>query len=222
MNIKVHGTTMSPWVRRLITFLVEKDLAYELVNVVPLGEPDPDYLKISPLGKVPLLEVDGRYLPDSLSACTYLEDIRPDPALLPSDPWNKAWMLWLCDYLGSGFFSRVEVPIFINRFINPNFLQQETDHDAVADALAQMPGFYDYLEQQIGGREFLASDTLTLTDLTAGSIFLNMRHGGEEVDSSRWPELAAYVTRMHARPSFQHILESERQALGTLSPVFAA
>lgn len=204
-----------------MTFLTEKNVSYEMVNVVPLGDPDPDYLKISPLGKVPLLEVDGRYLPDSLAACTYIEDVVAEPSLFPSDPWDKAWMLWLCDYLATGLFSRVEVPIFINRFINPHFLQKQADDDAIAAALAQMPGVFDYLEQQLDGRDFLVTDSLTLADLTAGSIFLNLRHGGEEVDGSRWPRLAAYVSRIHARPSFAAIIDTERQALGSLSPVFA-
>ena len=83
MQLKVHGTILSPWVRRLLVFIEEKGLDYEIVNVVPMGDPDPDFLKISPLGKVPVLEYNGRFLPDSLAAATLLEAEAPEPSLFP-------------------------------------------------------------------------------------------------------------------------------------------
>ena len=83
MQLKVHGTILSPWVRRLVLFIEEKGLDYELKTVVPMGEPDPDFLKISPLGKIPVLEFNGRFLPDSLAACTLLEAEVADPPLFP-------------------------------------------------------------------------------------------------------------------------------------------
>lgn len=222
MKIAIHGTLLSPWVRRLLAFCEEKGVEYDIVNVVPLGEPDPEFLKISPLGKVPVLEVDGRYLPDSLAACSYLESVIDSPVLFPSDGWERGWMLWLCDYLGTGLFSKVEAPLFIQRFVNPAFLNMETDDAVVAEALAQMPGHFDYLESQLGeGKEFLVGDALSLADLTAGSIFVNFRHAGETVDADRWPALAAYVERIHARPSFVRILEREKEAVGAVSPMFA-
>ncbi|MEM9178289.1 MAG: glutathione S-transferase family protein [Pseudomonadota bacterium] len=222
MQLKVHGTILSPWVRRLVAFIEEKQLDYELVSVVPLGEPDPDFLKISPLGKVPVLEFNGRFLPDSLAACTLLEAEAPDPALIPKTGWDHAWMLWLCDYLSTAFFSKVEAPLFIQKFINPNFQNTEPDQAVIDAALAYMPQVFDYLEAQLrSGVPFLLGDTLSLVDLTAGSIFVNFRHAGETVDPARWPNLADYVDRMHSRPSFERILEIEKSTVGTRSPIFA-
>jgi glutathione S-transferase len=34
-------------------------------------------------------------------------------------------------------------------------------------------------------------------------MFVNFELAGETVDAARWPKLAAYVKRIHARPSFQ-------------------
>lgn len=223
MQLKVHGTPLSPWVRRLILFIEEKGLDFELVNVVPLGDPDPNFLKISPLGKVPVLEFNGRFLPDSLAACTLLEAEAPAPALFPKSAWDHAWMLWLCDYLSTALFSKVEAPLFVQRFIAPNFQKADPDPDVIAAALAAMPAIFDYLESQLrSGRPYFLGDEISLADLTAGSIFVNFRHAGENVDASKWPNLADYVTRLHARPSFVKVLERERAAVGTLSPLFAA
>ncbi|MEM9724159.1 MAG: glutathione S-transferase family protein [Pseudomonadota bacterium] len=222
MQLKLHGAILSPWVRRLALTLEEKDLAYELIPVVPLGEPDPEFLKISPLGKVPVLEVDGRFLPDSLAGCAFLEDLAPSPALFPDDSWDRAWMLWLCDFLGAGLFSKVEAPLFVQRVINPNFLKKEADAGVIAAALDALPRHFDYLEGQLGDGAFLVGEQLSLADLTAGSVFMNMRHADAPVDAATWPRLASYVDRLHARASFQRILEIERGALGAISPVFAA
>ena len=222
MKLKIHGTLLSPWVRRLAAFLEEKGQTYEMVTVVPLGDPDPDFLKISPLGKVPVLEVNGRFLPDSFAACTFLEAEISEPALFPEDSWDHAWMLWLNDFLATALFSKVEASLFIQNFINPTFRQTEPDAAIVAEAYAAMPQVFDYLEAQLAsGRPFLLGDTCSLADLTAGSIFVNFRHAGETVDAARWPNLSDYVYRLHTRPSFERILEQERALVGAASPVFA-
>ncbi|MEM9570648.1 MAG: glutathione S-transferase family protein [Pseudomonadota bacterium] len=222
MQLKVHGTILSPWVRRLVLFIEEKGLDYELKTVVPMGEPDPDFLKISPLGKIPVLEFNGRFLPDSLAACTLLEDKAPDPALIPKDGWEHAWMLWLCDYLATAFFSKVEMPLFVQKFINPNFQNTAPDQAVVDAALAYMPKVFDYLESQLAsGHAFLMGESLNLADLTAGSIFVNFYHAGETVDQGRWPNLADYIARLFVRDSFKRVLEIEKQTVGSISPIFS-
>ena len=222
MELKVYGTIFSPWVRRLMALIDEKGLTFELVRVMPLGDPDPDYLKISPLGKVPVLEVDGRHLPDSLAASAYLDSLVATPRFFPEDGWQRAWMLWLCDFLGTGVFSKVEAPLFIQRFINPSMMGKAPDPDIVQAALDQMPYHYDYLEGQlVDGAPFLLGDEISLVDLTAASVFINMLHAGEPVDATRWPKLAAYIDRLLARPSFQKLLAAEREAVGDRSPLFA-
>ena len=221
MQLKVHGTLLSPWVRRLVAFIEEKQLDYEIVTVIPLGEPEPDFLKISPLGKVPVLEINGRFLPDSFAACTLLEFEAPSPELFPDNGWDEAWMLWLCDYLATALFSKVEAPLFIQQFINPNFQKIDPDPEIVAAAKAFRPQVFDYLESQLAsGRAFLLGDQCSLADLTAGSIFVNYFHAGEGIDAERWPNLSDYVPRLHARPSFQRILQQERDLVGAASPLF--
>lgn len=49
-----------------------------------------DYLAINPQGLVPALEVGGTVLTQSLAICEYLDEVYPDPPLLPSDPLERA------------------------------------------------------------------------------------------------------------------------------------
>lgn len=50
----------------------------------------PDYLAINPQGLVPALNVGGHVLTQSLAICEYLDEVYPEPALLPSDPVARA------------------------------------------------------------------------------------------------------------------------------------
>ncbi len=222
MELTIYGAIVSPWVRRLMIACEEKALSYDHVSVNPLGEPDPEFLEISPLGKIPVLQVDNRHMPDSLAACVYLDGEVPKPSLFPQDNWQRGWMLWLCDYIGTGVFSRVEAPIFINRFVNPNFLQKEPDQDAIDAAMALIPRYFGYLEQQLShGKPYFLGDELSLADITSAAVFVNFGHAGVSVDRGVFPHLADHVDRMFARRSFQSILEREKAAFGAISPLFA-
>ncbi|MDT4889178.1 hypothetical protein FQZ97_1258470 [compost metagenome] len=49
-----------------------------------------------------------------------------------------------------------------------------------------------------------------------------MRHGGESVDASRWPGLAAHFERVVARPAMQEILAGEQTIIAKMTAKAAA
>lgn len=86
--IKLFGTSVSNYFSTAKAAFLEKDVPFEEVSIFPSQEPE--VLASAPVGKVPFLEVDGETLTETNVIFDYLEDIKPSPALYPSDPWKRA------------------------------------------------------------------------------------------------------------------------------------
>ena len=74
-----------------------KGIAYRSVpvNLLEGEQKDPDYVARNPQGFVPFLEIDGAKLNQSLAIIDYLDATRPEPALVPADPADRAHVLAL-------------------------------------------------------------------------------------------------------------------------------
>ena len=69
-----------------------KGIDYEqrAVNLAEGTQKDDDYRALNPQGLVPMLEIDGQRLTQSLSIAVYLDQVYPDPPLMPRDPAEGA------------------------------------------------------------------------------------------------------------------------------------
>jgi glutathione S-transferase len=86
--IRLHGIPISNYYNSVKLALIEKQMAFEEVNVFP-GR-DPEILTASPMGKVPWIDIDGAPLTEKNVIFDYLEDTQPQPPLYPSDPYARA------------------------------------------------------------------------------------------------------------------------------------
>jgi maleylacetoacetate isomerase len=60
------------------------------------------YLKKNPLAQVPCLEFNGQFVSQSMAICFYLDDIKPNPRLFPTEPIYKARVIEICELMNSG------------------------------------------------------------------------------------------------------------------------
>jgi maleylacetoacetate isomerase len=63
---------------------------YRAVHLVKGEQKSPEYLKLNPQGLVPCLVVDSNVLTQSVAIIEYLEEVYPNPPLLPRDPLSRA------------------------------------------------------------------------------------------------------------------------------------
>jgi glutathione S-transferase len=87
--LTLYDAARCPYCARVRITLAEKGIEYETVEIDLSDRPDWIWEK-NPLGKVPIIEEDGFLLPESEVIMEYLEERRPEPALLPADPVARA------------------------------------------------------------------------------------------------------------------------------------
>jgi glutathione S-transferase len=208
----VHGSSLSPFVRKVMVFAAEKGLALEN-KAAPPGPKTPEFLAISPFGKIPAFE-DGDYqLCDSSAIVHYLEAKHPEHRLIPTDPRALGRAIWFDEYADTIMFSAA-APIFFNRVV-AKLMGIPGDLAAADKAEAEMlPPVLDYLESVIPDSGFLVEDRLTLADVAVVSPFVNFDHAGVHGDAARHPKIMAYVAGILSRPSFAAIIAKEKAFLG--------
>ncbi len=210
--MRIFGSSLSPYVRKVLVVAHEKGVEIEL-KTIGLGDPDPAFRAASPFGKMPAL-VDGDYtLCDSSAIVHYLEAKHPDPALIPSDPEERGKVIWFEEFADT-ILMDCGRKMFFNRVVAPLFLKREGNAD-VADKAEEdeLPPLLDYIDGVMPDSGYLVGDRFTLADVAVASLLANLAHCGAEIDPARWPRVASFAARMHARPSFAAYLDRERAAL---------
>lgn len=198
----LYGSSMSPFVRKVIAFASEKGIELD-VQPVGVGDANPDFRRASPFGKMPAF-VDGDYhLADSSAIIHYLEARHPEPSMIPSDPELRGMCIWYEEFADT-ILAGCGAKMFFNRIVAPVFLKRDGDM-AAADAAErdELPRVLDYIESVAPDDEgFLVGETLTLADIAVAGPFANLRHLKIDLDEERWPKTLAFTRRILSRPSF--------------------
>lgn len=206
----VYGSSISPYVRKVLAFAAEKGVALEL-KPVGLGAQDPEFREASPFGKIPGLRDGDFTISDSTAIVMYIETKHHEPNLIPTEAKARARVVWY-DEFADTILTAAGGAIFFNRVVAPRFLGREGDEAAAAKAEAeQLPPALDYLERVLPASGWLVEDRLTLADIAVASPFVNLLHVGITPKPETHPKLAAFVAKMHARSSFATWIDKERR-----------
>lgn len=166
--MKLYDSDWAPNPRRVQCFLAEKGLAIERipVDLKSGAHKHPDFARINPLHRVPVLELDdGTHISESIAICRYIEEVHPEPRLFGRDAREKALVeMWN---------RRVELGLFANisaafRHGHPGMAVAEQPQ-VKEWAEANRPKALDalqFLDRHLGGRQWLVDDTFSIADIT--------------------------------------------------------
>src|SRR5215470_5612337 len=107
---RLHHFVLSPFCRKVRLVLGEKKLGFELVAERP-WERRAEFLALNPLAQVPVvIEESGGIVADSNAITEYLEEVHPQPPLLPPRPAERAEVRRLIAYCDQMIFNDVTAP----------------------------------------------------------------------------------------------------------------
>jgi glutathione S-transferase len=88
-EIELFTANFSPFAQRVRLALIEKGIDFWHTEIDLANKPE-WFLVISPLGQVPVIRHEDRFITDSTVILEYLEDVYPQPSLRPRDPGKRA------------------------------------------------------------------------------------------------------------------------------------
>jgi len=199
--IKLYDFKSSPNCQRVKVVLAEKNLPYEIVPIDLRAQEQktPDYLKMNPYGKVPVLTDDATVLYESCVINEYLEEKYPNPPLMPKEPGQKAKARILIDYGMSHFdgpYQKLRMELMKE--------QKDQNPQVIDGAKSELRKLLQRLENEIGAQQYLMGD-FSLVDADLLPRFTRLEGFGVLPDPSL-PRLGKYLERIKARPSVKAIL----------------
>ncbi len=215
--VKIIGSYLSPYVRKVLVVLHLKGIAYEIDPIIPFMG-DQRFSQLSPVRRIPVLIDDQVTLADSTVICEYLEERHPARALYPRDIVRRARARWLEEFADTRMGDVFIWQLFNQVAINPFVWGQKTDETALHRTLTEeIPRVLDYLEAELPAQGFLFGD-VSVADIGIAVFFRNASFARYQVAAGRWPRTAAFVQRVLALECFERLKPFEDRLLRTPIP----
>jgi glutathione S-transferase len=200
----VHSAPGSPFGRSVLAALEEKGAAYRLAAVRGAATKAEPHLARHPFGRVPVLEHDGFMLYETQAILRHLDRVLPKPPLTPTDVKAAARMDQVMNVSDWYLFQGVNNVIGFQRIVAPLLLGATPDEAAIAAAMPKAHTVFKELSRLLGDKPYFAGDTVTLADLMVGPQLAFLAQTPEwKPLTANAPNLAAFLERAEARPSFQ-------------------
>lgn len=214
MSIVIHGSLLSPFTRKVTLVAMEKSVPFESKDINPYQPPD-YFPSISPLRRIPVLEDGDFILNDSSAISAYLDSAFPElnGSLIPTAPKALGYVLWIEEYADTALFTDISEGVFRPIFIN-QMLGKPIDSDKVEETVSKiLPERFEYLEEELSGKDFFSEGRLTLADIAIHAQFANLDHAGQLPKRETYPGLMSHYFHMRDRETSKELRILEVQYL---------
>lgn len=147
---------LCPYVQRAAIVLSEKSIAFERVDIDLAHKPD-WFLKLSPLGKTPVLLVEGQPIFESAVICEYLDETT-SPRLHPQDALQRARHRGWVEF-GSAVLNAIA------GFYNA------PDEGVLSAKVADIRSRFEQIETELTQGPYFGGERFTMVDAVFGPVF---------------------------------------------------
>lgn len=180
----------------------------------------PDFLSLSPAGRVPALEIDGERMFESAAIMEYLCERFPDAGLgrLPGDPDRMAWLVWLhfAETISQhvAALTQQHILLYDDAMRSPIVMRLEA-----ARVLKCYAAIEARLSTPVENRDHLLTSGFSACDIAVGQAVYLARHFAK---TDGFPELEAWLARITDRDGFRAALPQPDEALIYTQPFYPA
>lgn len=207
--LKLCGFHISNYHNKVRLALLEKGIAFEEDPNCRPSQKD-DWLTRSPVGKVPIIEVDGVSLAESQVICDYLEDAYPQFPLYPKDPMAKAKVRELITVI------ELHMELVARRLFTEVFfggkVSDETKKEVERDLAKGVRAFTKLakFDPYVAGKELTLADCAAFVSLPLVSMATKLAYGKDVLEGL--PQVKPYLRMLGERPHFAKVSADRKAA----------
>ena len=142
--LRLYHLPLSPFCRKVRLVLAEKKVEVELIEE-RYWDKSPEFLKKSPSGKIPILQLDGMLLTESTPICEFLEDLYPQPKLMPDSAEDRYEVRRLVNWFDDKFHHEVTSKLLYERINKKIMKQGAPDSKNVMNGKRKIKYHLDYM-----------------------------------------------------------------------------
>ena len=205
--LRLYHVPLSPFCRKVRLVLAEKKMDVELIEE-RYWEQSTEFLRRNPAGKVPILRHEGALLTESTPICEYIEELNPEPSLIPKDANARYEMRRLVSWFDDKFHHEVTSNLLYERVNKKVSGQGFPDSKNIKEGARKIKYHLDYMAWLLEHRRWLAGDTMTLADFAAAAHLSSLDYISD-VDWNRSSVVKDWYAKIKSRPAFRNILSDQ-------------
>lgn len=217
--LRLCGFRISNYHNKVRLALLEKGVAHEEDDTCKPSQKD-EWVGRSPMGKVPILEIDGKPLAESQVICEYLEDAYPQVPLYPRDPVARARVRELITVM------ELHMELVARRLYGGAFFgattSDETKKEVERDLAKGVRAFTKLakFDPFVAGRELTLADCSAFVNLPLVSLASKVTFGRDALEGL--PQVKPYLKMLGERPHFRKVQDERKAATESAAAAAAA